>query len=125
MEGTDSLSIAVFTGDFISPAPHLVAWTAAIVLAVIMLRRGGGKAEKLFLVGSGLMLVSTLASPLLMGLWTWLAEEQRVSRAASGWIVSLPLSILTVAGFVCLVYAFWMMFMTKIAKEDMVKKGVV
>ena len=107
-------SVAVFIGDFISRVPHLVAWTVAIILAVIMVRRGGGKAEKLFLAGSGLMLISTLASPLLKELSIWLVTEKGMSRAAaSGWFISLPLGILGVAGFVCLVYAFWVRFMTK------------
>jgi len=47
-----SVSVSVFTGDFISRVPQLVAWTVAIILAVMMVRRGGGKAEKLLLAGS-------------------------------------------------------------------------
>ena len=52
-----SVSVIVFTGDFISRAPYLAAWTVAVILAVIMVRRGGRKAEKLLLAGSSLMLV--------------------------------------------------------------------
>lgn len=121
-----SVSIAVFTGDFISRVPHLVAWTVAIILAVIMVRRGGGKAERLFLAGSGLMLISTLASPLLKELSTWLVTEQGMSRAAaSGWFISLPLGILTVASFGCLVSAFWMRFMTKKEGQENPAKEVL
>jgi len=120
-----SVSVSVFTGDFISRAPYLAAWTVAIILAVIMVRRGGGKAEKLFLAGSGLMLISTLASPLLKQLWAWLVAERGMSRAAaSGWFVSLPLGILGVAGFVCLVYAFWLSFMAKKQGKDELAKEV-
>lgn len=120
-----SVSVSVFTGDFISRAPYLAAWTVAVILAVIMVRRGGGKAEKLLLAGSSMMLVYSLASPLLQPLWSWLVREQGMSRtAASGWFVSLPLSILTVAGFVCLVWAFWLRFMTKKqGKDEMVKES--
>ena len=71
-----SVSVAVFIGDFISRVPHLVAWTVAVILAVIMVRRGGGKAEKLFLTGSGLMLISTLPSPLLKKLSTCLSQNK-------------------------------------------------
>ena len=120
------VSVAVFTDDFISRVPHLVAWTVAVILAVTMVRRGGGKAEKLLLAGSGLMLVSTLASPLLKELSTWLVTEQGMSRAAaSGWFVSLPLGILTVAGFICLVSAFWMRFMTKKQGQENLAKEVL
>ena len=105
-----SVSVSVFTGDFISRAPYLAAWTVAVILAVIMVRRGGRKAEKLLLAGSSLMLVYSLATPLLRGLWAWLVNEQGMGRAATGWVVSLPAGILTIAGFVCLVYAFWLRF---------------
>ena len=121
-----SVSVAVFTGDFISRVPHLVAWTVAIILAVVMVKRGGGEAEKLFLAGSGLMLISTLASPLLKELSTWLVTEQGMSRAAaSGWFMSLPLGILTVASFGCLVSAFWMRFMTKEEGQENPAKEVL
>ena len=86
-----SVSVSVFTGDFISRAPYLAAWTVAVTLAVIMVRRGGGKAEKLLLAGSSLMLVYSLATPLLRGLWAWLVNEQGMGRAATGWVVSLRL----------------------------------
>ena len=104
------ISVLVSASDFVSRAPYLAAWTVAIILAVIMIRRGGGKAEKLFLAGSSLMLAHSLVSPLLKGLWAWLVSEQGMGRAATGWVVSLPLGILTIAGFVCLVSAFWMRF---------------
>ena len=109
-----SVFVLVSASDFASRAPYLVAWTVAIILAVIMVRRGGGKAEKLFLVGSSFMLAHSLASPLLMGLWTWLVSEQGVRRAAaSGWVVWINQGILTIAGFVCLAYAFWLRFRAK------------
>jgi len=93
---------------------------------VIMVRRGGGKAEKLFLAGSGLMLVSTLARPLLKELSAWLVTEQGMSRvAASGWFLSLPLGILAVASLVCLVSAFWMRFMTKKQGGEKLTKEVL
>ena len=120
-----SVSIAVFIGDFISRVPHLVAWSVAIIFAVIMVRRGGGKAEKLFLAGSVLMLISTLARPLLKELSTWLVTEQGMSRAAaSGWFISFPLGILAVASLVCLVSAFWMRFMTKKQEGEKLTKEV-
>jgi hypothetical protein len=120
-----SVHVAVFTGDFISRIPHLVAWTVAVILAVIMVRRGGGKAEKLFLVGSSLMLVAQLVSPFLSGLASWLIREQGMSRAlASGLAVSLPMGALGLSGIVCLVYAFWLRFMAKKQGKDELAKEV-
>ena len=107
-----SASIIVFTGDFVSRIPYLVAWTVAVILAVMMVRRRGGKAEKLFLTGSSLMFASTLASPLLKALLAWLVNDRGASLLSSGWVVSVPLGILSISGVVCMVYAFWVRFRT-------------
>jgi len=94
--------------------PELVAWGIGVVLAIIMVRRGGGKAEKLLLAGCSLIFVTRLASPLLHELVQRLVSEQGMSHIdiaqTMGLTVSLPLSILGLAGFVCLVLAFWMRF---------------
>jgi len=120
-----SVSVSVFTGDFISRVPHLVAWTVAIILAVIMVRRGGGKAEKLLLAGSSLMFVAQLVSPYLSGFVSWLIHEQGMSRAlASGLAVSLPMGVLSLSGIVCLVYGFWLRFMAKKQGKDELAKEV-
>lgn len=93
--------------------PELVAWGIGIILAVLMLRRGGGKAEKLFLAGCSLMFVVRLATPLLSELVMLLGKEREMSNIAiaqtMGW-VTLPMSILGLAGLVCLVWAFWVRF---------------
>ena len=97
--------------------PELVAWLVGIVIAVLILRRGGGRPEKLFLAGCILLFVARLASPL--GSWllqTLMFEEglNYISRAQTmGLFVSLPVSILALAGLVCLVWAFWVRFRIK------------
>ncbi len=99
--------------DAVGPAqlgniPMLLAWLVGIVLAVRMIRRGGGKAEKLLLIGCSLMFVAQIASPFLRGLALWLIAEQGMSRSsASGLVFSLPIGILSMVGIICLVYAFW------------------
>ena len=96
-------------------SPVLAAWIAAIVLSAIMLRRGGGRAERFLLTGSCLMLLGTLLlipAPLIA---PWLLESgvSRV-RVASlvGYFGMLP-SFVSLAGIVCLVYAFWTKFKVK------------
>ena len=96
--------------------PFLLAWLVGIVLAVRMLRRGGGKAERLLLVGCSLMFVARIVSPFLMGLSPWLVHEQGMTRASISAIVSLPVSILSMAGIVCLVFAFWTRWKTNAIK---------
>ena len=98
--------------------PLLLAWLIGIVLAVRMLRRGGGKAEKLLLAGCSLMFVAQIVRPFLTGLALWLVAEHGMTRAsASGLTYSLPISILSMAGIVCLILAFWTRWRTKSATE--------
>jgi len=110
-------SVQVVEISILRYIPELVAWGIGIVLAVLMVRRGGVKAEKLLLAGCSLMFATRLASPLLGELVRSLMSEQGtnyISRAQMmGLFVSLPTSILALAGLVCLVWAFWVRFRTK------------
>ena len=104
--------------EYISPSlwghiPELLAWLFGIVLAILMVRRGGGKAEKLLLAGCSLMFVIQIASPLLSGLVSLLLREGWRTPQTVGLILQLPVAILGVAGLVCLVYAFWVRFRTR------------
>ncbi len=98
--------------------PLLLAWLVGIVLAVLMLRRGGGKAEKLLLAGCSLMFVAQIVRPFLTGLALWLVHEHGMTRvSALGLAFSLPNAILSMAGIVCLVLAFWTRWKTKAATQ--------
>ena len=98
--------------------PLLLVWLVGIVLAVIMLRRGGGRAEKLLLAGCSLMFVVQLVGLFLTGLVPWLVAERGMTRAsAAGLTFSLPISILSMAGIVCLILAFWFRWRTKSSTE--------
>ena len=98
--------------SFLGRIPYLLAWLVAIVFAVVMVRRNGGKPEKLLVAGCSLMLFNQLVMPFLGGLARWMVYEQETSIAALGYIVSLPSGILSMAGIICLVYAFWVKFKT-------------
>jgi len=96
--------------------PTLLAWLVGIVLAVRMLRRAG-KAEKLLLAGCSLMFVAQIVRPFLTGLALWLVHEHGMTRAsASGLAFSLPITILSMVGIVCLVYTFWTRWKTSAIK---------
>ncbi len=94
--------------------PEVLGWGIGIVLDVLMVRRGGGRAEKLLLAGCSLMFTVRLAVPLLSELVRWLETERGMSNIAiaqtMGLAINLPFSILTIAGLVCLVWAFWVRF---------------
>ena len=97
--------------------PELVAWLVGIIIAVLILRRGGERPEKLFLAGCSLLFVARLASPLASWLIQTLIFKEGlnyISRAQTmGMFVSIPTGILTLAGLVCLVRAFWVRFREK------------
>ncbi len=90
--------------------PELLGWLIGLVLAVRMVRRGGGKAEKLLLAGCGLMFAIQSISPFLSGLVSTLLREGWRSPQTPTLILSLPIGVLGLAGFVCLVSAFWVRF---------------
>ncbi len=98
-------------------SPEIVAWGIGIVLAVLMLRRGGGKAEKLLLAGCSLIFFTKLANPLLHELVQWLEVERGMSNIdiaqTIGLAINLPFTILGIAGLGCLIWAFWVRFRAK------------
>jgi len=100
--------------------PYLVAWIVAIVLSVVMLRRGGGRAERFLLVGSCLMFaqklilvpVSTVTQLLIIP--SLLEEGWSIVKASMILsYVGLFFGLMGLAGIVCLVYAFWIKFKVK------------
>lgn len=110
---------AVVVPHLVGNIPVLLAWLVGIALVVHMLRRGGGKAEKLLLTGCSLMFVAQIASPFLSGLALWLTVEHGMMSRASvaGLVVSLTLGILNMAGIVCLILAFWTRWKTTAATQ--------
>ena len=115
--------------DYFSPvgpallfkSPMLVAWIVGIVLAARMLKKGGGKAERLLLIGCCLMLAETLISSFTQVLLLWLIGERKVTAQDIGFTMSIariPLGIISLAGIVCLVYAFWIKFRSSLRGEQ-------
>ena len=103
--------LEIVGSSFLGHVPGLLAWLIGIILGVRMVRQEGRRAEKLFLAGCSLMFMTQIVVPFLSGLVWWLVHERGMSRAlVSGLAISLPMGILGLAGFVCLVYAFWLKF---------------
>ena len=100
-------------GGFISAVPALVGWTVAVVLAAIMLRRGGARAERLLLIGASLMLLASILAVPKSAFATWLrieSEMTTVQIALRLAIFGLVRSTISLTAIICLVYAFWMKF---------------
>ncbi len=106
------MNFSIMLGGLIMAAPSLAAWIVAIVVAVIMLRRGGGRAERFLLSGSCLMLVSTLFTVPTAAIAPWLVEggASRVEAASVLSGFNLFRGLVGLAGILCLVYAFWVKF---------------
>ena len=106
---------SIITRNLIPAAPYLAAWIAAIVFSVIMLRRGGGRAERFLLTGSCLMLANKLFSVPIVLIVPLLVDSgwstDRALPVLSG--VGLFLGLVSLAGIVCLDYAFWIKFKVK------------
>ncbi|MFC1939110.1 hypothetical protein ACFLXO_00275 [Chloroflexota bacterium] len=97
--------------------PYLAAWITAIVLSVIMLRRGGGRAEKFLLAGSCMMLAEKmltvpLSAVINLQIIPSLLEkgESYQNIAVINTYTRLFFGLVSLAGIVCLVYAFWIKF---------------
>ncbi|HEY94655.1 MAG TPA: hypothetical protein G4O15_06915 [Dehalococcoidia bacterium] len=108
------------TSSLIRMIPLLLVWVIGLVLSIKMLRRGGTKPEKLLVAGCSLIFLKTILSPLstiLVDIWV---NQEGAGIASIGrmmFLVSVPRMIISLAGFICLVLAFWIKF--KIKKPEL------
>ena len=104
------------TSSILRIIPSLLVWVIGLVLSIKMLRRGGTKPEKFLIAGCSLLLIQTIISPLSRILFdVWMNQEDLGIRSISGTIawISIPRAVFSLAGFSCLVMAFWMKFKVK------------
>jgi hypothetical protein len=92
-------------------APILVFWTVAIIFGVIMLRREGGRAERFFIAGAGIKILSNLLSIPRSFIDLWLFREDYSSIFSTG--IDIFFLVINMIGILCLIYAFWLKFDTK------------
>ena len=107
-------------GGLISSAPALVGWIVAIVLATIMLRHGGGRAERFLLAGASLILSKSLIVIPTPALITWLTVDRGMTNVEVVSVLSvfhIVISCIGLAGIICLVYAFWIKFKARQPRE--------
>jgi len=101
--------------------PMLLLWLAGIVLSVLMLRRGGAKAEMLLLAGCAIKFVEQIYGSFYRGVIAYLMSEQLRAYPLNGWEWQLFMwngVALGLAGFVCLVIAFWMKFRSSLRSRE-------
>jgi hypothetical protein len=102
--------LATVGPNLIMRTPMLVAWLVGIVISVRMLKKRGGKAERLLLIGCSLMFAENLIRPFEEAFISWYIAGhgpglERLALIHA--LAALPLSLVSLAGIVCLVVAFW------------------
>ncbi|MFC2005248.1 hypothetical protein ACFLUY_03380 [Chloroflexota bacterium] len=115
----NSMFFSLFLGGLIGAAPALVFWIAIIVVTIIMLRRGGGRAERFLVAGVSLNIVRSLLRIPVTAVSLWLFHEgydtTYISLVTSG--CGIFLNVISMAGIICLVYAFWIKFSSRTLED--------
>jgi hypothetical protein len=95
--------------------PALLLWIAVIVLAAIMLGRGGGRAERFLIAGASLKIIGNLLGLPGFFLTPWLIGRGYSIDYTNSVISSYGIfcNVVGMAGIICLVYAFWIKFKTE------------
>lgn len=100
----------VVIGKLLVLAPSLVGWIVAVVLAAIILKRGGARAERFLVIGASLMLLGSLLDIPTPALSMWLSVAKGMTNVKAASVLSvfgLVRGCIGLAGIICLVYAFW------------------
>jgi hypothetical protein len=100
----------------INIAAPLVGWTAAVIMAAILLKRRGGRAERWLLIGASVKLFRALAQILSPALITWLTAEIGLTDTQAAQVLliyQLAGEGTGLVGIIILVGAFWIKFMSR------------
>ena len=102
-------------GNLVGDAIPLIFWIAVIVFATVVLKRKRGKAERFLVIGCSLNIVAYLLSIPVLAIITWLIYQD-YSIGFVGMIstfTGISVNIFSMAGIICLIYAFWVKFKVK------------
>ena len=111
-EGTSVIGTTEFLMVLGAISPALILWIAIIIFAVIVLRHGGGRAERFLIAGASLKVISNLLSLPSFAILHWLISEGYSVNYASSVVSGYGIfgKVVGMAGIICLVYAFWVKF---------------
>jgi len=119
--------IQILSGSLISAAPGLVGWIVALIMASMIVKRGGSRAERFLLAGVLLMLIQCLLNIPVSALFVWLrdiTDMTNVEIASYLSIYNIIRDCIGLAGIVCLVYAFWVRFWRERGRNTQVQSDV-
>ncbi len=95
--------------------PALALWIAVIIFGIVMLKRGGGRAERFLIAGGSIKLLGNLLIVPSFMIMSWLLRMDYSVEYANTVNTGYGIfrNIVSMAGIICLIYAFWVKFNTR------------
>jgi hypothetical protein len=96
-------------------APGLICWTVIIIVLAVMFKRNRGRAEHLLITGAVFMVVKNLLSVPSAAIVPWLMHNGYAITQANSLVSGYGIlgNIISMAGVLCFIYAFWLKFKVK------------
>ena len=114
-----SVFFSMCLGYLIGAAPALVFWIAVIIFIIVMLRSGGGRAERFLVAGASLEITGTLLRIPTGAITPWLLQKgysiTYINSVTTG--CDIFLNVISMAGIICFIYAFWVKFKTRTSES--------
>ena len=106
------MGVSEFLMVLAGSAPALALWIAAVIFAAVMLRRGGGRAERFLIAGAGLKIVGNLLNIPTVAIVPWFVTRGYSMDNAVSLVeyYGIFLNVVGMAGIICVVYAFYVKF---------------
>ncbi len=98
---------------FAVQSPILLFWIAVLIFAIVMLRRGGGRAERFLIAGASVKILANLLNIPRFFFVTWLIpgrhkSESDILPVLTGYDIFV--GVVSMVGLLLLLYAFWVKF---------------
>jgi hypothetical protein len=100
-------------------APAIALWIAVIIYGTIKLSHGGGRAERFLIAGGSIKLFTNLLGAVNLFIVPWLFhlghDTEYFGMVSNSYVIFR--NIISMAGILCLLYAFWVKFNRKKVAE--------
>ena len=102
----------ILLAGLLGAALPLIFWIGVVIFGAVMLRRGGGRAERFLITGAGLhILTGLLRIPAsLITAWFISGNHDRDLMHSVSLGYGIFIDVIGMAGIICLIYAFWVKF---------------
>jgi hypothetical protein len=89
----------------------MALWIAVIVFGAVKLKRGGGRAERFLIAGGSIKLAGNLLIVPMLVITSRIFNQDYINSVHTAY--SILRDAISMAGIICLVYAFWAKFKAK------------